>query len=105
MVDFAYYTDTFSGTLLTQDEFENLEPRASDYVKFYIGHNFKECDEVKKAVCAVCEVYSKFGDRDGIESETNDGISRTFESGDISRCADRAIAMYLAETGLLYRGI
>ena len=78
MVDFAYYTDTFSGTLLTQDEFENLEPRASDYVKFYIGHNFKECDE---------------------------GISRTFESGDISRCADRAIAMYLAETGLLYRGI
>ena len=105
MVDFAFYTEKFSGTLLSVDDFKSLEPRASDYVKFYLGHKFNECDAVKKAICAVCEVYFKLDGRDGIKSETNDGISRTFETGALSRCADGAIAVYLADTGLLYRGI
>lgn len=105
MVDFAYYTDKFSGTLLSEDDFLKLEPSAADYVKFYLGHKFTECDDVKKAICAVCEVYFKFDGRDGIKSETNDGISRTFENGAPEKCADDAIAVYTARTGLLYRGI
>lgn len=105
MVDYTYYTTAFSGTYLTEEDFKKLEPRAYDYVKFYLCHNFKECDEVKMAICAVCEVYATFGEYDGVISESNDGISRTFDRQNISKCADGAIAKYLAGTNLLYRGI
>lgn len=105
MVDFFYYKENFLGNMLLEDDFSSLSSKAEAYVKYYVGPKFCECEEIKNAICAVCEVFFKYGERDGIKSETNDGISQSFSDTDISKKADEAIKIYLSQTNLLYRGI
>ncbi len=105
MVNFFYYRENFVGNMLSEDEFSKFLPKAVSYVKYYVGPKFAECDEIKNAVCAVCEVLYKYGERDGIKSEANDGISQSYSESDISKKADEVIKIYLSSTNLLYRGM
>ena len=64
-------------------------------------------ERVKEACCAVADVLLQKEQRDGIASETNDGISVTYttEGSTDEQRLYRAAVLYLSNTGLLYRGV
>ena len=64
-------------------------------------------EEVKLTCCAIADIIYIDGQTDGIASENTDGYSVTYEKGTTStrQKAYDAASMYLADTGLLYRGI
>lgn len=105
MVDFFYYKENFFGSMLSECDFLSFIKKAEAYVKYYVGPKFFECDEIKNAICAVCEVLCKYEERDGVTGEVNDGISKTFSPTDISKKSDEVIKIYLSSTNLLYRGM
>ncbi|MBE7038379.1 MAG: hypothetical protein E7404_05720 [Ruminococcaceae bacterium] len=105
MVDFFYYKENFFGNMLSEYDFLSFCKKAEAYVKYYVGPKFCECDEIKNAICAVCEVLFKYEERDGVVSEANDGISKSFSPMDISKKSDEVIKIYLSQTNLLYRGM
>lgn len=108
--DFTYYYGTYYGrTISSYEEFNSLEVRAGAYVnKITFGRAEKAADteNVKNAVCAVCDVLKKYEFREGIASENNDGYSITYENGSSNiqqRLLEAAILYLPAE--LLYRGV
>lgn len=67
----------------------------------------KIMEKVREACCAVTDMLLQKEQRDGIASETNDGISVTYTtegSTDEERLYQAAV-LYLCNTGLLYRGV
>lgn len=68
-------------------------------------------DCVKDAVCAMCEAYAGLevkGDERKVVSENNDGFSQSFKEFDqeaINSQVAGAGKVYLANTGLLYKGV
>jgi len=117
-VDYDFYTDTFHGTL-EEDDFIRLSVFAAAYLdELTLGRITEELSDTAKqlvslALCAVCDARAMDERRDGIASETNDGISVSYiTSGSAVGAASpgamrlyNAAALYLAPTGLLYRGV
>ncbi len=64
-------------------------------------------EEVKLACCAIADIIYIDGQTDGIASENTDGYSVSYDKNSKStkQKAYEMAAMYLADTGLLYRGI
>lgn len=122
-VDFQYYRDTFKGNLIPGDAFDRHARMASVFVR-EITFNRADAnyiaEEVKDAVCAVCEVYyaqeiKQQSGRDGreLKSESNDGYNVSYvtesQDGELSESLLRrksydAAYPYLIHTGLLDRG-
>lgn len=119
--DYEYYTTTYKGSL-SKEEFEKSIMKSSAYVRritFGRADENKELDEVKLAVCAVCDliandekVRSKHSGR-VVTSENTDGYSVSYESGGNGETADDLLGrkifdtleLYLMPTGLLYMGV
>lgn len=102
MTDFSFYKDCYLGTKITDEsEFLSYEKKASFYIdKITFGNASDYGDEVKMAVCAVCD---KLSESMGVVSENNDGYSVTYKDvteGDLFKAA----VIFLPEE-LLYRGI
>ena len=66
--DYAFYTETFYGTAITEEDFPRLSSRASDFIDYYTKGKaakvvkLEELDEepkitpqIKKACCAIAE--------------------------------------------------
>ena len=112
-VSYEFYRDTYHGEL-TQAAFEHARVFAEAYVDDITMGRIPYAPEesvalrIRLAVCAVADLYDLTSSRTGIAAETNDGISVTYESG-TGRSEERALyntaAVYLAQTGLLYRGV
>ena len=124
--DYCYYSGTYYGDVVSEDEFPKCASRASEYIDYITGGKAKnnaDLPEVKKCCCALAEQYllidsvrkaaSAKVTSDGIiASETVGSHSRTFRSGvdganavsetenELGNIARR----YLLPTGLLYRG-
>ena len=89
---------------------------ASDYIDTITFNRIKEntnlmCDEVKKAVCSVVDEMQQqktIKTKGIVKSFNNDGYSETLSYGSDSRSNARKLresaSLYLANTGLLYRG-
>lgn len=64
-------------------------------------------ERVKNACCAVADVYAKQDAGGEVASESNHGVSRTYVAS--GKSTDKqlydAAVLYLANTGLLYRGV
>ncbi len=107
-VDYEFYTGTYHGTL-TEDEFTRASVFASAYLdeltlgRITDAQSGTDRQAVKLALCAVCDARAVDERRDGIAAESNDGISVSYEKSTGSLY--NAAALYLAPTGLLYRGV
>lgn len=132
--DYEYYTTTYLGTAIKEDDFQRLSLRASAFLDYYTqGRAAKnaDLDALKMACCAVAEQYQYIDtaqalaqkslsaslESDGeLQSQTVGSWSKTYRSGGDSaqqalssaQSAQAALAaiaqQYLSATGLLYRG-
>lgn len=132
--DYEYYTTTYLGAAIKEDDFPRLALRASSFLDYYTqGRAAKnsDLDALKMACCAVAEQYQYIDtaqalaqkslsaslESDGeLQSQTVGSWSKTYRSGGDS--AQQALSsvqtaqatlssiaqQYLDGTGLLYRG-
>lgn len=120
--DYEYYRDSFLGNSIPEEAFPKMASEASAFIREITqnridGENVTE--EVKDAVCAVCEAVQqeieRFSKTDGreVKSENTDGyqISYVTEGQDGKSREEilwqkkyQAARQYLLHTGLLYRG-
>lgn len=113
--DYAYYSQEYGGTMPEAD-FKRLSRQASAFLdmvtfdRIASGQPEKVMEKVKAACCAVADAYLLNEQGGGVASETNDGVSVTYVAGvsnaktDDQRLQEAAV-LYLAHTGLLYRGV
>lgn len=132
--DYDYYTNVYLGSAIAEEDFPRMASRASRYIDYITQNKAEKCASlqvVKDCCCALAERYQmieaseqlalqsvKAGTADTAEvsSETVGSWSRAYRSGgDSAQSAAQAAAegrsvlldtarMYLAYTGLLYRG-
>lgn len=132
--NYEYYTSTFLGTAIKEDDFPRLSMRASSFLDYYTQGRAAQnvdLDALKMACCAVAEQYQYVDtaqslaqksltaslETDGeLQSQTVGSWSKTYRSGgetaqqaataaQTAQASLSAAAMqYLAGTGLLYRG-
>lgn len=125
--DFAYYTGTYYGSSISEEKFPYYARQASMLINaLTFGRTAAVAasllpDAVKDATCRAAELYAEYearkssaaeATRNGlVKSETNDGYSVSYADYDAS--ADKAsteetiegeLVVYLAHTGLMYRG-
>ena len=115
-VDYKYYSDTYGGEKVPEDSFEACEKRAEAVLHQITFGRVKQLPEIpdliKDAICAMVEVkYQEDKKQAGLKSETIDGYSVTYESSGGTAGASGTVRLmyeeakvYLANTGLLYRG-
>lgn len=113
--DYSFYTNTFKGTL-TEAEFVRFSVRASAEIDRMTSQKAKTAqgeilELVKCAECAVIDElsYQSLGGSGDVTSESNDGISRSYATGVVSKSSrqriDAAAYTYLCNTNLLFCGI
>lgn len=103
--DTAFYADVYHGSL-NGAELERSLRRANAYIGALMLRSPSPVpDEVKYAVCEIADMYNTEDSRSGIVSENNDGYSVTYDNNRTAENKAYDIAvLYLANTGLLYRG-
>lgn len=132
--DYEYYTTTYLGTAIKEDDFPRLSLRASSFLDYYTqgrAAQNSDLDALKMACCAIADQYQYIDTAQALaqkslstslesggelQSQTVGSWSKTYRSGGDSaqqalssvqtaQAALGAIAQqYLAGTGLLYRG-
>jgi len=125
--DFAYYTGTYLGTALSEQEFPACARKASILIDdLTFGRTGKLSasqipDAVRDAACSAAEIYADYlakknaalkATKSGtVKSESNDGFSVSYadynaEQARISAESEMSeeITIYLAKTGLMFRG-
>lgn len=112
--DYTYYKEKFCGKLIPQDDFLYFAARASEYIDWQtfgrlesgIPEEFNA--KVRNCCCALAESEYKFEQNGDISSEKNGSYSVTYaKKSDSSHSAEksRIVAMYLGNTGLIYKGV
>lgn len=113
--DYAFYQETYNGAL-TEAEFMRLEVRATAEINRITSQKAKtaqgeDLELVKFAECAVIDElnYQSFGGHGDVVSESNDGISRSYATGVVSKSSrqriDAAAYTWLGDTNLLFVGV
>lgn len=132
--DYEYYTTTYLGTAIKEDDFPRMAMRASSFLDYYTqgrAAQNADLDALKMACCTIAEQYqaieaaqllaqkslSASAESGGeLQSQTVGSWSKTYRSGGES--AQQAVSsmqayqamlaataqQYLSATGLLYRG-
>jgi hypothetical protein len=117
MVDYAYYKDTYLGNQIAEDEFPRLESRAVAYLTYLARGRIDDSEPAKMACCAVAEQYQVIDTlqtraasaEQEKQSESVGSWSVSYRSGteamqEAKAQLKAAAEMYLANTGMLYRG-
>ena len=120
--DYTFYTATYLGTAIASADFARLALRASqviDQVTFNRAGPVVTLDEdadtialIQMATCAVAEeiqTQESSGNIDGVTSERVGSYSVTYGANARAMLSnedkqERAARLYLAQTGLMYRG-
>ena len=132
--DYEYYTTTYLGTAIKEDDFPRMALRANSFLDYYTqgrAAQNADLDALKMACCAIAEQYQYIDtaqslaqkslsaslDSGGeLQSQTVGSWSKTYRSGGESaqqalssvQTAQAALGaivqQYLSGTGLLYRG-
>lgn len=132
--NYEYYTSTYLGTAIKEDDFPRLSMRASSFLDYYTqgrAAQNADLDALKMACCAIAEQYQYVDtaqslaqkslttslENDGeLQSQTVGSWSKTYRSGGetaqqaatAAQTAQVSLAaaarQYLDGTGLLYRG-
>lgn len=108
--DYSYYKDVYGGTM-PEAEFRRQVRLASAYLDQITMGRISALagdDRARDACCAVAEEYRQ-QEQGTVASETNGDHSITFSRGASEKSGGarlyEAAALYLATTGLLYRGM
>ena len=104
---YSYYTDQYLGKLIpSSDEFFSICVRAEAYIdKITSGRITDVTEDIKNAVCAVCDALYRADRQKGIKSESVDGYSITLDTSDKSQKELYDTASLFLPSYLLYRGI
>lgn len=114
--DYDFYKNKYGGDLVPSNEkFEFYCRRATRYIKNNTLGNVDEAnipDEVKMCCCELCELDYELDNNNkpkGIQSEKVGEYSVTFESTQnikesYEKDQNKILRLWLADTGLLYRG-
>ena len=113
--DYAFYTGTYNGAL-TETEFMRFGVRAMAEINRITSQRAKtatgeDLELVKLAECSVIDELScqAFGGSGDITSESNDGISRSYATGAVSKSSrqriDAAAFTWIGDTNLVFVGI
>lgn len=118
--DYTYYATQYIGNAITEADFPRLAARASSFIDYYTGGKAARSAETTKladACCAIAEQYlviekarmSASSANGEMASQTVGAYSVTYRSGVESAVSAQAelahiAQIYLAGTGLLYRG-
>lgn len=112
--DYQYYRERFCGSLIPHERFEYLSARASEYIDWQTFGRLEsgipeEFDaKVRNCCCALAETEYSFSQKADISSEKNGSYSVTYSTknnADHNTEKSRIIALYLGNTGLLYKGV
>ncbi|EKY23891.1 hypothetical protein [Clostridium celatum] len=110
VVDYEYYSVNYGGDEMPPMKFYALEIRARKYIDSMtfnrIDYSKRVMEEVKLAICAVVSVINKHDSKQIVSEKTGDN-SVTYVTSNISKEKEmyKEVKMYLADTGLLFRGI
>lgn len=112
---FSFYAETYKGAL-TEAEYNRYSARATAEINRMTSRRAKNAKDedlelVKYAECAVIDElsYQSLGGSGDVTSESNDGISRSYATGAVSKSSrqriDAAAFTWLCDTNLLFVGI
>lgn len=110
-MDCTFYEKEYLGSKIPGESLGFYLKKAMAYLRQMapLAANQPQRYEVKMALCALADVLytdEQNGSEYGIASATNDGISVTYASAKTtSQRAYDVLSLYLAGTGLLYRGV
>lgn len=112
-VDYSFYTDTYGGTQISQDDWKKISQKAEQRLdSFTFGRCSGEwegeawCNQAKCAVCEMTEILYADEKRDGKTSENTDGYSVSYDTRkSLSGALYDVVRVYLGDTGLLYAGV
>lgn len=112
--DYAFYTGQYGGTLIPEDQFPACAARASETLdadtmgRAAAVAQSGEADPLRRCCCALAELsYAERTQGAAVQKETLGSWSRSYllDAADTPRARQRrAEELYLANTGLLYRG-
>lgn len=123
LVDYGWYKETYGGTL-DEETFQRLSAQgflfADALTEYRLSKRWAALPQsvrgaVMAAVCAYADQAQVEENGGPVSSETNDGLTRTFSNSQSTASANSqgataqgrlnaALRVYLAPTGLLYRG-
>lgn len=121
-VDYAYYTDTYKGTSLTEQEFNIYITNATGRVYARTFASIDRLDQtsellnkVKDTICVVADTVKAYTNNDGVEhgAVTSESVGGTWSmsyavkdgSSDLDSIVGDKIYISLYNTGLLYGGV
>lgn len=112
-VDYSFYTDTYGGTRISQDDWKKISQKAEQRLdSFTFGRCSGEwegeawCNQAKCAVCEMAEIMQADEKRDGKTSENTDGYSVSYDTREsLGSMLYDVVNVYLGNTGLLYAGV
>lgn len=110
VVDYEYYSVTYGGSEMPPLKFYALELRARKYIDGITCNRIDYLQEIseniKLAICAVIDVLIRHDGKIIISEKTGDN-SITYVTPDTSKEKEiyKEVKVYLADTGLLYRGV
>ena len=112
-VDYSFYTDTYGGTRISQDDWKKISQKAEQRLdSFTFGRCSGEwegeawCNQAKCAVCEMAEIMFDEERRSGKTSENTDGYSVSFDTSVSVTTNLYGIAyLYLGNTGLMDFGV
>lgn len=107
-VDYEFYTNKFLGKEISEEEFLKYAKLASKKADTFLvrpPEDDEVCDELKCAVCEICDILYMEESRDGIKYERNDGYWVSFDEGDtVAEKIKKCMKTWLFSNKLLYRG-
>lgn len=104
MIDYNYYLKKFGGKVIESErEFNKYRDKAVGYINSVTSRQGND-SEIGEAVCVLCEFYSNHDGREGIKSESVDGVSISYDNDKTQRNAYSLLKIYLP-SNLLYRGL
>ncbi|MBQ8298020.1 MAG: hypothetical protein IJX77_09595 [Ruminococcus sp.] len=115
--DYSFYTGTYHGSLIPEQEFSYREARAAEYINYMtsdrITPELLEADgaaalKIKSCCCALAEGDYRFERNSDKSAEKVGNYSVTYNNrSENSYKLDKAgiVDRYLGNTGLLFRGV
>lgn len=114
--DYAYYTDTYRGTVLDAASFDAYTNKATQVIKLHTFNRIQDSnipDEARMCCCELAELiynHENMKTGSGVTSEKVGNYSVTYASQKeleetYNHFLNSVINKWLALTGLLYRGV
>ena len=104
MISFENYINSFDGTKVKNEaDFNRLSKTAQRYIKSVIAEGYSEKD-IEEGVYALCDILLGYEARNGIKSESVDGVCVTYVEGHLQRQMYNTLKLYIPSR-LLYRGL